>query len=69
LIKFDCYDFARIRFHYHWYAMTGKCFQGDTCYDTVSFDCFQVKDNDFVPLMKTLRSNNLRARIGNEPES
>ena len=42
LIKFDCYNFARIRFHYHWYAMTGECFQEDTCYDAVSCDVLSL---------------------------
>ena len=42
LIKFDCYDFARIRFHYHWYAMTGKCFREDICYDVVSCDVLSL---------------------------
>jgi hypothetical protein len=42
LIEFDCYDFARIRFHYHWYAMTGKCFREDTCYDAVSCDVLSL---------------------------
>lgn len=31
-------DFARIQFHYHWYAMIGKCIRQDTCYDAVSCD-------------------------------
>jgi hypothetical protein len=33
---FACYDFAQFR--YHWYAMIGKCFREDTCYDVVSCD-------------------------------
>jgi len=42
LIEFDCYDFAWIRFHYHWYAMTGKCFREDTCYDVESCDVLSL---------------------------
>jgi hypothetical protein len=42
LIEFDCYDSTQIRFHYHWYAMTSKCFREDTCYDAVSCDVLSL---------------------------
>jgi hypothetical protein len=36
------YDFDRIRSRYHLYAMIGKCFREDTCYDVLCYMLFQI---------------------------
>jgi hypothetical protein len=45
-------------------------FREDTCYDVVLYLIVsKSKLIDPVSLMKTIRSNDIRARIGNESES